>query len=263
VSYPSADESRAVSGDNYNENLFERPFTAGNMQFQAWLDIQEASLSQDDFFYYFSIVLYEINENDGFLDGAYGVELDTDKDGRGDYLAWAIFPKQTRWSVQRVILLEDANGDVGGAQPMVSDATWKNGDGYETRLFIGGKFGSDVDAAWVRILPKDDTIVQIAIKKDSIGMPSSFLWSAWADGGLKAPGAMDYNDSISLEEAGSPLITDEDYPLKIVRSVDNTCRKAYNFTLSDDIPGTCTGGYDEKQVPDVRVTPDLQHYDPK
>jgi hypothetical protein len=97
------------------------------MQFQAMLDIQEASLSQDElFFIIFRSWLYEINENDGFLDGAYGVELDTDKDGRGDYLAGAIFPKQTR--------LERAKSDLAGrrkwgcgvvAQPMVSDATWR------------------------------------------------------------------------------------------------------------------------------------------
>jgi len=34
LSYPSADEHRAVSGDNYAENLLERPFTPGEMVFQ-------------------------------------------------------------------------------------------------------------------------------------------------------------------------------------------------------------------------------------
>lgn len=267
VSYPSADEKRAVTGDNYSENLFERPFTAGDMQFQPWLDIQQAALSQDARFYYFTIELYQVDSTNDSLNGAYGVELDVDKDGRGDFLVWAFFPRADRWTTQRVVLLSDTNEDVGGPNPMLSDAVWKEGDGYETRLFVGQKFGDDPDAAWVRVDPRDPASVQIAIKKDAIDAPTTFLWSAWADGGLKAPAALDYNDAIAQVKAGSPLIDDEDYPLKLVRSVDNTCRKAFNFDLVGDIPGTCTGGYVEEpdidKNPDPRVTPSPQVYDPK
>lgn len=241
LSYISADENRAISGDNYAENLFERPFTTGDMVFQPWLDIQRAGISRDETFLYFTIEVYGVDQESLMLKGAYGIELDTDKDGRGDYLVMAIFPNMIRWNVLRVVVLEDGNEDVGGPSPMNSDAPWDKGDGYETRLFLGGKSGPDPDAAWVRVHPKAENMVQFAVKRELVGDPDEFLWSAWADNGLKAPGIFDYNDKIKKVDAGSPINTDEDYPLKLVRSVDNTCRKAYGFTADASIPGVCTG----------------------
>ncbi|HEY59353.1 MAG TPA: hypothetical protein G4N92_01510 [Anaerolineae bacterium] len=213
-------------------------------------------LFSDPTFFYFTIEVYGVDEESGILRGAYGVEIDTDKDGRGDYLVWAFFPNIKRWSILRVLALEDKNDDVGGPSPMNSDAPWDKGDGYETRLFLGGKFGEDQDAAWVRVSPKDSTLIQIAIKRELIGSPDSFLWSAWADNGLKAPGIMDYNDVIQQVEAGSPISTDENYPVELVRSVDNTCRKAYNFTADASIPGMCISVEAREEEPSAGRQPD-------
>ena len=66
----------------------------------------------------------------------------------------------------RSVLYQDANGDVGGKKPVVSEAPPQSGDGYETLVFDQGQ-GSDPDAAWARVDPNDPSSVQIAFKRTS------------------------------------------------------------------------------------------------
>jgi len=56
-------------------------------------------------------------------------------------------------------------------------------------------------------------------------------------------------------------IDNEDYPLKLVRSVDNACRKVYNFAIAESRPGICTGGYEEESGSGGRATPTPQSHD--
>jgi hypothetical protein len=61
----------------------------------------------------------------------------------------------------------------------------------------------------------------------------------WSDEGPKTPAWFDYNDHFTLAEAGSPDKGSSHYPLKALYSVDNTCRYAYGFTPTTNLPGMC------------------------
>ena len=66
-----------------------------------------------------------------------------------------------------------------------------------------------------------------------------FMWSAWADDGIKDPGLFDYIDSYTLSEAGSPISGTSNYPLKAIFLADDTCRLAFGFEPTGDEPGIC------------------------
>ena len=85
---------------------------------------------------------------------------------------------------------------------------------------------------------QDDTSLQIAFK-GSIAGDGGFLWSIWADEGLKAPGLFDCNDRFTFEEAGSPYPDHKCHPIQGIYLVDSTCRPYYGFTPSGDEPGLC------------------------
>jgi hypothetical protein len=56
---------------------------------------------------------------------------------------------------------------------------------------------------------------------------------------LQDPSLFDYNDHLNLRQAGSPLSTSPDYPLKRLASVDNTCRWAFGFAPRGVEAGLC------------------------
>ena len=99
--------------------------------------------------------------------------------------------------------------------------------------------GDDPDLAWARRHPDEPNSLQFAFKTDLTG-PTGYMWSAWADAGLRAPDYMDYNDHFTAEIAGSPYPGSPLYPLKAVYLVDSTCRSYYGFTPSGDEPGLCS-----------------------
>jgi hypothetical protein len=82
--------------------------------------------------------------------------------------------------------------------------------------------------------------MQLAVKQTAIGA-KEFLWSAWTDFDLAQSGLFDYNDSFTLQEAGSPYAANPNYPLKKLYGIDNTCRIAYGFTPLGSEPGLCGG----------------------
>jgi hypothetical protein len=232
----TAAENRAPGGDNFSKNIYERPFTAAEMVFRPDIDINKAEVSSDNNFIYLSLYLHGTNPEGNNLKGNYGVELDTDYDGRGNYLILVSDPSGTEWKMENVTAYQDTGKKVGGAHPMSADSP-SGYVGYDQTIFSLTNL-SDPDAAWGRVSPKGSSIVEVAFKRSLIGGSGQFLWSVWADDGVKDPGKYDYNDHFTLSEAGSPY-KDANYPLKSMALVDSTCREVFNFTPTGDIPGLC------------------------
>lgn len=229
----TAGEQRASGGDEYTKNRFERPFSAEGMQYRIDLDLLSAEVAFNDTWIYFDLEIG--GPGSGGFAGTYAVELDLDADGDGDWLIGAVNPETADWSTDGVRAWTDLNDDIGGENPMQPDPAATAGDGYESVPFDQG-LGSDSDAAWVRLV---ENHVQIAFKRTLIDTDSAFLWGAWAMGADTLAEVFDLNDRFSFGEAGSPLITSEQYPLKEVALVDNTCRMYFGFTPSGSEPGLC------------------------
>lgn len=224
-----ATENRILSGDSYLNNLFERPFTAREMVYQPELDIYTVDFAYDDVFFYFTITLNGMELESGAM---YGVEFDRRLKGRGDLLVLAVDPGD-EWSLDNMTVWKDKNGNVGGLKPLVAEEGF-NDNGYDEQIELGGE-----RLAFSRLSPDDPHAVQIAVSSALLDNPAEFLWSAWADNGLKDISMFDYNDTMGPGEAGSPFKEDEDYPIKALYSVDNTCRLPYKVEMAELIPGTC------------------------
>ena len=236
--------------DKHEYNIFERPFTPRDMNYRPDVDIQKAEITTDGVFYYVTIYLEAVDTASG---AAYAVELDTDKDGRGDYLVWTYVPQVQEWKIDGVSVMADINNDVGAKVALRTDAP-TTGTGYDTLLFSAMDY-SDPDTAWSRLAPGNPKAVQIAFKKDFLDNKSSFLWSVWADGGLMDPARFDYNDFFTLEEAGSPLEDNDHYPVLGIHTVDNTCRMGFGSVLTGSEPGLC-GEAETVTVPTTQaITP--------
>ena len=233
----TAAQRRANGGDSFNINLFERPFTSNAMEYQPDLDITSAKLSEYEAWVYVTITVSGKNPAGG-LTGDYGAEVDVNMDGRGDLLVMAAKPGPA-WSTDGVRLWTDPNKDVGSAHPVISDPPASN-DGYETLAFNAG-VGADPDAAWARLSPSDPTTVQIAFKAVLINNADKYMWGAWAmDDSTLNPAWFDFNDHFTPAQAGSPLIEDtQNYPLKALAKIDNTCRWVVGFAPTGAEPGIC------------------------
>ena len=225
----------STADDFYNFPL-ERPFTSEAMEYAGYTDIKRAEISSVRNFIYVSIGV-EIPPVDGDT-VFYGVEIDADEDGRGDWLVYAQATTSTEWTVAGVKVYYDGDNSVGGPTPIVSNPGIP-GNGYEVLLFDAGFQTTDPDMAWTRRDPSRTNHIQIAIKSSVIENDKRFLWSVWADAGPMEPGWFDYNDHFTLEEAGSPIQNAADYPLKELAEVDNTCRWPFGFNVRGDEPGVC------------------------
>ena len=227
---------RRANADNFEWNLLERPFTANDMDYKDYLDITRGELSLNGPFVYATIYL----EGSAPADAKpwYGVEVDTDLDGHGDWLVMGLLPSDSEWTTDGVRACRDANGDVGGPTPMRADSPNSARDGYEDCVFENG-YGIGPDEAWIRRDPGNSNRVQIAFMFSLIGSDGEFLWGAWADEGVKEPGWFDYHDHFTLPEAGSPASNSSEYPLKALALVDNTCRWGYGFQPTGSEPGAC------------------------
>jgi hypothetical protein len=227
-----ASEKRALTGDNFLRDLYERPFTSKAMNYQPDVDILTASITKDANYFYFKIKLDGLDPKTSKLTADYGIEFDLNKDGRGDYLVWVKSPAKD-WSTDGVTIYTDPNGDVGGKFPMTAEAGF-SGNGYDNVMAVSGD-----NSSFSRIAPENPKIVEIAVSRKMLGDPKEFLWNAWADAGLRDPQKFDYNDVIGLSAAGSPIKSNADYPLNALFSVDNTCRTPYGFSSTVGIPGVC------------------------
>jgi len=237
VDYNSSDyaEEGITYGDNYRNNILERPFTSEVMVYQGGLDIIRVNLKVGDTWTYAVIYLAENLPTTGTM--KYGLELDLDENGRGDYLIQSSLPTSLEWNVDNVQVFEDKDGDVGGKQPMKIDDPDDTLNGYETLIFDSGE-GEDPDLVWVRRNPDDPTSLQIAYKTELIGN-TGYMWSAWADDSYQAVDLRDYHDHYTEESAGSPYPGSPLYPIKRVYSFDSTCRSYFGFTPTGNEPGLC------------------------
>ncbi len=235
VSVDTAAEKRAPYGDSYKYNWFERPFMQ-DMTYVADMDIVSYNLSYDEKFFYISIELVGSNPNNS-IGINYGVELDTNADGFGDYIIIARPPYDVNWSTDNVQIVEDTNQDTGGLSAELSDAPLP-GDGYDTVIFDGtGALNEDPDLAWVRVNAGKKATVQFAFKRSFSG--ERFLYGAIADGGLKSIEDMDYVDRFTEEQAGSPEKSEQYYPLKALYGIDNACRESFGIKSTGLEPQRC------------------------
>ena len=230
----TADDKLAL-GDSYRLNNFERPFTQDEMIYHPETDLLYLELYEGDDFYYFTLELVGTDKETNYPSAFYGIEFDTDYDGRGDYLLWAKGDSSTEWNIDDVMLLEDSNDDVGGSRPVVPDSN--SGNGFDNVLFSIDEL-DDPDEAWKRVDPDNGSNVQLAVKVSSIGK-SRFYWRAWADAGLADPSQFDYNDTVSESQAGSPNNTSAYYPVDQLNLMDSTCWIAYNLEPTGNELGGC------------------------
>jgi hypothetical protein len=222
-------------GEKFVSGLYERPFNADPMDiYFSYLDIIETQGFMDDRWGFATITLVGTDAN-GRLSGNYGVELDLDRDGRGEWLILASNPIAAEWTTQGVQVWNDANQDLGGAIAMVADED-PPGDGYETLVFTGG---ADAGPAWVRLSGADSRTVEIAFELAMLGNAESFAMGSWAGSGQLDPSLFDMNDHMTHIEAGSPLPDYYVYPLKQLSEIDNTCRMAIGFVPNGEEPGLC------------------------
>ena len=230
-----ASEHRSVA-DGFDQNLFERPFTAGEMTYQPYLDLTKVEMGEGGEWIY--VILHLEGAPPEGSEAFYAIELDLDRDGRGDWLIGATMLASTTWTTDGVKVWRDSNNDVGGTRPMDSEAPLSGIDGYDELVFDAGH-GTDPDAAWGRIDPASAQRIQVAFKHNVIASADTFLFGGWSDEGVKEAGWFDYNDHFTLAEAGSPLSNSSHYPLAALFSVDNTCRWGYGFEPTTAYPGLC------------------------
>jgi len=209
-SSPNAYKKLVSGGDVFVHGLYERPFNANTMdKYFPYVDIVDTQGFMDDTWGYASITLVN-TDSDGHLPAQYALELDLNRDGRGDWLIRASNPALTQWSTQGVQAWNDPDTDVGGVVIMTADGTPRGGNGYEALVFDQGN-GSLTDGAWARIRPDDPKTVEIAFKLSMVGSPSSYAMGAWA--GTNIDSAMfDHNDAMTHAQAGSPLADYTVYP---------------------------------------------------
>lgn len=218
-------------------NRLERPFNA-DMSYRPDLDIEKAEIFTDGNFIYITMYLNNTNPSTQTFTADYGVEIDTDNDGRGDFLIWTHAPQTTTWSIDAVSVIIDTNNDVGAKTILMCDAP-TTGDGYDVLFFSLQNPGKDPDAAWSRIAPSAANTIQIAFKNSILDTSNTFMWTAWADDGLKNPGMFDYNDRFTEAEAGSPMDKNEFYSIKGLFAVDSTCRMVFGRAVTGSEPGVC------------------------
>ncbi len=127
----------------------------------------------------------------------YYFELDTNQDGRGNYLIAVtnLDLYTTDWSVTGVKVYLDRNGDVGGRTAIRPDGS-SNTDGYDTLIFEAG-LGDDSDLAWARHNPSHANQIEFALKKALVGDQANLMWWAGAMMGAFDAQGFDLVDSTS------------------------------------------------------------------
>ncbi len=227
-------EKRAPYGDSWDINRLERAFLQ-DMTYVPDLDIHTFSVVGDDTWWYVSIDLIGSEPNNS-LGINYGVEIDLDHDGFGDYLIWAHPPYSTSWDTAPVQIYQDKNHDTSGISATKSDAPITT-DGYETRIYNGGVGDADPDMAWMRSKAGATADVQFAFKKSWSGVV--FMLGVISDAGLKDNLKLDYVDRFTEAEGGSPVRDKKYYPLGALFAVDNSCREAFGFKSNGYEPQIC------------------------
>lgn len=233
----TARQKTAGGGDFFQRGEYERPFNAFTMDiYFPELDILRYDIFQDETWIFASITLRSLS-SEGKLSGQYALEIDNDIDGRGDWLIVVTRPASTTWSVEGVQVWQDINNDVGGSEPVRMDKVPSFGDGYETKIFDSG-IGIDADAAWARISPENQLVVQIAVKAALVDDDGKYLAGVWAARTLD-PAMFDFNDRMTAEQAGAAVQSFAYYPIKGLAELDQACRVAINVVAKGENLGLC------------------------
>ncbi len=227
--------------DNWEINRYERPFNAvAQDEYYPDLDILSAEIGRDSTWFYLYLTLFDASEDTQQLDGIYGIEIDWDRDGRGDMLILASQPgkfAKEEWSVLGVQVWKDNNNDVGNEEPREPDPPYL-GDGYNLLVFDQGE-GSDPDAAWARAKTGFSAYVEVAFKANLLDDPTEFVWWAWSDQGVANVAGYDYHDKYARAEAGDANEYQPYFPSDQVYELDNTCAALWGAPPDDEDPSLC------------------------
>ena len=248
----NAGNGYVTRGDDFVANLFERPFTESEMVYRPDVDITKVEISADTTFYYVTITLAGENPDGGLL-AAYGIEIDEDRDGRGDLLVVADRPTSSEWDIAGVGVYRDTNNDVGGTSIMRPDIGY-TGNGYDEVVFSMAVL-DDPDAAWARMNAGTSPSVTLAFKKTLVSK-NNFVWGVLAADSLLDPALIDLNDNFTEADAGSPYQGHSTYPLKALDLVDNTCRETFRFDATTPIAGLCYLPEEPTVAPTPEPTPE-------
>jgi hypothetical protein len=225
-------------GDRFSHGYFERPFNANTMDvYFPYLDIVNTQVFEDDTWLYASITMHGLDENNS-LPGQYLMEIDQNRDGRGDWLVGVTNPTSTDWNSAGVRVWQDSNHDVGGNAPVLADDKPPYSDGYDLLVYDQGQ-GSQPDAAYARIADGDPQTVQLAVQKALFGSDTHLLVGMWAGNDLD-PSKFDLNDHFTQTQAGAADPGLEIYyPIKALAELDNSCRIPVGFLPTGAEPGLC------------------------
>ncbi len=234
----TAKEKMSNGGDRFSFERFERPFNANTMDvYFPELDILDTYVYDDDTWIYGTI---QVVDRSAAKSSPYrfAMQIDTEVDGKGDYLVIAENPSSTDWTTVGVQMFFDENSDVGDLTAMLTDPDAKT-DGFEKMIFDQGR-GDDPDSAWVRVSPKDSNTVEIAVKRSVIGSPPLYMVDMWSGHATLDPAMFDFSDHYTHEQAGAadPGLPNF-YPIKSVFEIDNSCRIAVGFQPTGLEPGLC------------------------
>lgn len=230
-----ADKRNAIA-DLFLNNIYERPYTREVMDYLGHLDIKRVELQVGGKWVY--AIFFLEGEPPVGSTATYAIEIDKDEDERGDWLIVGVVPPSSEWTTDGVRVYQDSNEDVGGLTPMLSDEPVEDDDGYDDLVFDQG-YGEDPDAAWIRRDPDNPTRVQLAFKYDIINRDKRFYWGGVAEEGENLPAWFDFNDHLTLEDAGSPFKKSIYYPVQGLSAVDSTCRYTYGFDPPGGYAGLC------------------------
>ena len=227
----------SIGGDRFTFGRFERPFNANTMDmYYAELDIVNTEVLQDDLWVYGRLFIKDLGASSSTA--KYAVEIDVDLNGKAEWLIVADKPVSTEWTITGVRVYQDANQNVGGELPMLTDNVPPASDGFETLFFDQGT-GENPDTAWVRISPSDPNLIEFAINRAAISNPAKYLINYWAGRNLD-PAKFDLNDAYTHEQAGAADTgLNIFYPIKEVAEIDNSCRMAVGFQVTGTEPGLC------------------------
>lgn len=215
--------------DAWFTNQYERPFTAFDMTYQPHLDIQEARIRLAGDWIVFEIQAHSPAAGERVY---ISLEIDTNLDNRPDLLILTRELQDTTWNDGMISILVDPNRDAGGNRPRLAEPFDDNWNGFEDSL------NTDGSKAFIRRSPDTDSAYQIAVSNELLP-EELFIWRVWLEGEIFHPGWVEYNDRVSLADAGSPYLYSPNYPLKALASLDNTCLQFYGGEAVQPQPGFC------------------------
>lgn len=236
----TASQKQAFGGDDFRTGKYERPFDP-DMNYLPYADLVSVYLNrQDPLWIYVSLKVNAPVTDDPDGNTHFMVEIDKDLDSRGDVLIVSGIPESKEWSTKSVMVFTNPDVNVGGTLVVKPDPSLSEGRGYFQEIFNDGR-GDDPDLAMSRLSRNDADTVLIAFKNTlSGGEKGAFIWLPWVDTGMLDWSLFEHNDHFTFSQAGYPLKEDaENYPLKELWGIDNTCRMPSGFSPTGTMPGLC------------------------